>query len=85
MAQPKDPPVSFRPGAERLERIEAWAKSRNLSRHLAILTLLDAGLRAVTAPEVTMVKPQSDREKIEGKGGRPEPFKTRLKGEWKAP
>lgn len=85
MAQPKDSPVSFRPGPERMERIEAWAKSRNLSRHLAILTLLDAGLRAEAGPKVTMVKPPSDREKIKGEVTKPEPFKTRLKGEWKAP
>lgn len=54
MVQPKDAPISFRPGDERLARIEAWAKERKLSRHLAILTLIDAGLRgeAVAADPV---------------------------------
>jgi hypothetical protein len=85
MSQPKDPPISFRPGAARLECIEAWAKERKLSRHLAILTLLDAGLRAqgpsLPALEVqTAIRAEAARR--QGKP-QPEPFKSRLKGEWK--
>jgi hypothetical protein len=57
MAQPKDPPISFRPGEARLARIAAWAKERNLSRHLAILTLIDAGLRGEVA-EPPSAKPR---------------------------
>lgn len=50
MVQPKDPPLSFRPGKERLARIEAFAAERKLSRHLAILVLLDEGYRSLTKP-----------------------------------
>lgn len=82
MAQPTDPPVSFRPGEERLARIEAWAKKRSLSRHLAILTLIDEGLRAhEPGPPTPKIQAAAKPEKPE----KPEPFKTRLKGEWKAP
>lgn len=44
MVQPKKPPVSFRPGDERLARIDAFAEKHKLSRHLAILVLIDRGL-----------------------------------------
>jgi hypothetical protein len=85
MSQPKDPPVSFRPGAARLARIEAWAKERKLSRHLAILTLLDAGLRAL-GPSLptrgTQAAIKAEAARRQGKP-QPEPFKSRLKGEWK--
>jgi hypothetical protein len=89
MVQPKAAPVSFRPGEERLTRIEAWAKKRNLSRHLAILTLLDAGLRALEPPAEAIRLMRLGAEKkakaASEKAAEPEPFKTRLKGEWSPP
>lgn len=48
MVQPKTPPLSIRPGAERLARIDAYAKDHLLSRHLAILLMLDEGYRSLT-------------------------------------
>ena len=47
MVQPKDPPLSVRLGAERLARIEGYAKEHALSRHLAILLMLDEGYAAL--------------------------------------
>lgn len=44
MAQPKEPPLSIRPGAQRLASIDAFAKANALSRHLAIMVLLDRAL-----------------------------------------
>ena len=44
MVQPKSPPTSFRPGEERLAKIDAFAAARSLTRHAAILALIDAGL-----------------------------------------
>ncbi len=109
MVQPKEPPLSFRPGDERRARIEAWANEHKVSRHLAILTLIDAGLRALAAPalKVQHVPPEPVfwpsgaavlPEHTEDPGvaattvraksppaPKREPFKTRLKGEWKAP
>lgn len=85
MAQPKEPPLSIRLGAARLARIEAWAKSRKLSRHLAILTLLDEGLRALGKGHVDPVRHRAAFEEPPPEAEKPAPFKTRLKGEWKAP
>ena len=44
MVQPKTPPISIRLGDERLARIDAYAAEHALSRHLAILVLIDAAL-----------------------------------------
>lgn len=49
MVQPKTPPISIRPGDERLARIDAYAAEHNLNRHLAILLMLDEGYRSLTA------------------------------------
>lgn len=58
MTQPKTPPLSIRPGAERLERIDAYAAEHNLSRHLAIMLMLDEGHRALTAPTPAPSNPE---------------------------
>jgi hypothetical protein len=71
-------------GEARLARIEAWGKSRSLSRHLAILTLLDEGLRALPKP-VDPVKYRAAFEEPLVAPEKPAPRKSRLKGEWKAP
>lgn len=83
MAQPKEPPLSIRLGEARRERIETWAKARNLSRHLAILTLLDAGYRAL-GPSLPTPEVQA-AIKAEAIKRQSKPFVSRLKGEWKAP
>lgn len=52
MVQPKTPPLSIRPGPERLARIDAYAAEHRLSRHLAILLMLDEGYRSLTKAQV---------------------------------
>ncbi len=83
MVQPKTPPLSVRLGEERLARIDAYAKEHALSRHLAILLMLDEGHRSLTvgvAPIVAAIP-----EKVEKLKAAKPAFKSRLKGEWKAP
>lgn len=60
MAQPKEPPISIRPGAERQARIEAWAKARGLKRHAAILELIDLGLEWMAERGEPPPPPQRD-------------------------
>lgn len=85
MVQPKKPPVSFRPGDERQARIDAYAEKHKLSRHLAILTLIDAGLRS----DGPSLPPPAVQAAIKAKAAKAQtaarPFTSRLKGEWKAP
>lgn len=59
MVQPQKPPVSIRLGDERLARIDAYAAEHHLSRHLAILLMLDEGYRSLTEPplEVKHIPP----------------------------
>lgn len=82
MVQPKTPPLSIRPGEERLALIEAHAKRRGITRHAAVLELIDLGLApkpqaALTKPAVKIAAPKAEPK--------PAPFKSRLKGQWKAP
>lgn len=46
MAQPKTPPISFRPPADLLLAAETWGASRGLSRHAAMIELMRRGLEA---------------------------------------
>lgn len=46
MAQPKSPPLSFRPPADLLEAVEAWGSKRGLTRNAALIALLRLGLDA---------------------------------------
>ena len=90
----KIPPLSIRPGPERLARIDAYASEHKLSRHLAIMLMLDEGYRSliltVEAPTftrmdqapVTSPKPARPAEVTVTRAA---PIKSRLKGEWKAP
>lgn len=82
MAQPKTPPVSIRPSAALLAEVDEWAKARGLKRHAALLALIDFGLGSASKPAPPMAKPPA---KPGVSAPKPEPFKTRLKGEWKAP
>ena len=49
----KIPPRSFRPGADRAAKMDAWALERGLEPHKAILALIDAGLGVYTSPPLT--------------------------------
>lgn len=51
MVQPKKPPLSLRPGEDRLARVLAWATDHGLSQHAAILALIDLGLGAPPKPQ----------------------------------
>ncbi|MGA0604880.1 hypothetical protein ACO2Q0_02680 [Phenylobacterium sp. VNQ135] len=82
MAQPKTPPISIRPSAALLAEVDEWAKARGLKRHAALLALIDFGLGVASKPSPPAAKPEAKRKAATPK---PEPFKTRLKGEWKAP
>lgn len=44
MSQPKEPPVSIRPGATRLAEVDAFAADHGLNRHAALMALIDLGL-----------------------------------------
>lgn len=44
MAQPKTPPISFRPPSDLLEAAEAWGAARGLTRHAAFIELMRRGL-----------------------------------------
>lgn len=46
MAQPKTPPLSFRPPADVLEAVDLWAGKRGLARNAALIALLRLGLDA---------------------------------------
>lgn len=46
MAQPKCPPLSFRPPADVLDAVEAWGSKRGLTRNAALIALLRLGLDA---------------------------------------
>lgn len=81
MAQPKNPPISIRIPPLTLAAVDAYAKANNLTRHGAIVRLLVKGTGGWTGLE-TVHKLQSQPKPAEP---RREPFKTRLKGEWKAP
>lgn len=50
MVQPKQPPISLRPGDDRLARIDAYAAEHKLTRHAAILLLIDLSLVPAKAP-----------------------------------
>jgi len=88
----KNPPLSIRPGPERLARIDAYASEHKLSRHLAILLMLDEGYRSLTgtiktpvSSKVVNLPPAMTEEQmrpIKGlvSGGRPPvPYGSRLK------
>jgi hypothetical protein len=90
MVQPKVPPLSIRPGEVRLAKIDAYALKHGLKRHAAVLELIDVGLDGLMRVAVQRPTPKpvpgSDAaaRKIE-RAEAPEPFKTRLKGEWSPP
>lgn len=68
MSQPKVPPLSVRLGCERLAMIDVYAKAHALSRHLAVLVLIDASLRVErepTAKAVVVPKPAAARSSAE--------------------
>ncbi len=46
-----DPPISVKPGADRLAKVDAYAAKANLRRHGAILDLIDQGLEAAEGPK----------------------------------
>lgn len=46
MAQPKEPPLSIRPPPAMLKRVEAFAAEREVTRHLALIMLIERGLNA---------------------------------------
>lgn len=50
VSKAQHPPISIRPGAARVARIDAYATKHMLSRHLAVMVLLDAGLRVEDGP-----------------------------------
>lgn len=85
MVQPKDPPLSVRLPKPLRERVEAWAAERGIKRNAAVVQLIERGLvpkPIETCPNRTP-KPAKPAAKAE-----PSPkaeFKSRLKGQWKAP
>lgn len=82
MVQPKTPPLSIRPGEERLERIDAYAEKHGITRHAAVLAMLDAAAapRSHTRQEIDRLYPplvgcpMADKPKP-WKGGHPKPTK----------
>lgn len=62
--------MSIRPSESLLARVLAYAKDRGITVHAAALELMEMGL----APKAAPPKP-----------AKPTPFRSRLKGEWKAP
>jgi len=90
----KIPPLSIRPGPERLARIDAYASEHKLSRHLAVMLMLDEGYRSLSNSAATLPLKVGDTYTVEGDPGvrkvvavttAAKPIKSRLKGEWKAP
>jgi len=90
----KNPPLSIRPGPERLARVDAYAAEHKLSRHLAIMLMLDEGYRSLSKAEAALPLKVGDTYTVEGDPGvrkvtavttAAKPVKSRLKGEWKAP
>lgn len=88
MVQPQQPPLSIRPGEERLARIDAYAAEHKLSRHLAILLMLDEGYRSLTQPKVSFTVERQiagSELTVVTAAAKPKKLVNRLKGEWKAP
>jgi hypothetical protein len=46
MVQPKTPPMGIRPNPALRARVEAYAARHGISRHAALLKLIEKGLRA---------------------------------------
>lgn len=46
MGNNQEPPLGIRPSPELRARIEAYAASKGISRHAAMLELIEAGLKA---------------------------------------
>lgn len=44
MVQPKNPPLGIRPKPELVAKIDAYAKRHGMTRHAAILALIERGL-----------------------------------------
>lgn len=73
------PPISLRiPKATRV-RVEKWAAERGIPRNAAFVQLIERGLKAA-GPLPGLNERPLQKLKAESK-----PFKSRLKGEWKAP
>lgn len=77
MSQPKKPPISLRIPEATQTAVNAWATKRGIPRNAAYVELIERGLKLVEAPRTPPPKVRP--------APAPEPFKTRLKGEWKAP
>jgi hypothetical protein len=99
MVQPKSPPQSVRFGEARLAKIDAYAARRGITRHAAVLEMVDLcvdGRVSVMNVGPTKTVPLTDKggEPVRFGGiplhveapAEPKPvFKTRLKGEWTPP
>jgi hypothetical protein len=91
MVQPKTPPISLRIPAHFLSELEAWAAKTGRTRNGAMIWLMAKGLAAENlaqeaASSASLAAAQAGAAKVmAAKAEKPEPFKTRLKGEWKAP
>jgi hypothetical protein len=79
MVQPKTPPLSIRPGEARLSRIDAYAAEHRLSRHLAILLMLDEGYRSLTGRPVSTRPARPTVSPAEPLARPPVPYGSRLK------
>lgn len=88
MAQPKTPPLSIRPGADLLAKIDTYAEERGLSRHAAVLAMLEhasgeeAAIPADREARVTPVVEIANRTRFTMDDVRG-PFVPRLKGDAK--
>jgi hypothetical protein len=91
MSQPKDPPLSIRPGGRRLDLIDKFAAANGLTRHSAILVLIDRSLvaeepaRVARAPTVAELPDVRAKAPIPPRSAEKPKIVNRLKGEWKAP
>jgi hypothetical protein len=79
----KQAPTSLRiPEATRV-RVEKWAAEQGIPRNAAYVQLIERGLAAAGPHPGLNERPL--KAKAVGAPAQPEPFKSRLKGEWKAP
>lgn len=81
MSQPKKPPISLRiPDATRV-RVEKWATEQGIPRNAAYVELIERGLKAAGPHPGLNQRPLKPKSEPKAEAA----FKSRLKGEWKAP
>jgi hypothetical protein len=88
MAQPKKPPISIRLPDALLAEVDAWAAEQGMARNAAIKALIDFGLgvkRAPAEPLRPKVTPAPAKPAAKAEPAPKAEFKSRLKGQWKAP